>query len=81
MVNIVGTEAGGFDFFHGQILGKLIDNGADHFKMGELVGTLRLSLIGRKNTGEEMEGKIGLFTFPPPVPFGLIVFHLFQQFF
>ena len=36
MVNIVGTEAGGFDFFHGQILGKLIDNGADHFKMGEL---------------------------------------------
>lgn len=45
MVDIIGTEAGVFDFFHGQVFGELIDDGADHFEMSEFVGTLRLSVI------------------------------------
>lgn len=45
VVNVIRTEAGVFDFFHGQVFGELIDDGADHFEMSEFVGTLRLSVI------------------------------------
>ena len=36
MVDVIRAEAGGFDLLHGKILGQLIDDGADHFKVGEL---------------------------------------------
>lgn len=45
MVDIIGAEAGVLNFFHGQVFGELIDDGADHFEMSEFVGTLRLSVI------------------------------------
>ena len=44
VVNVIGTEAGVFDFFHGQVFGELIDDGADHFEMSEFVGSKRISV-------------------------------------
>ena len=35
MVDIIGAEAGVLNFFHGQVFGELIDDGADHFEMSE----------------------------------------------
>lgn len=39
VVDIIGTETGVFDFLHGQILCKLIDDGSDHLKVGEFFRT------------------------------------------
>lgn len=80
VVDIVGAKAGAFDFLHGQILGELIDDGADHLEVRKLIGIERLSLIIRKNPGIDMQGKICLIPFAALVPFRLVVHHLLQQF-
>ena len=39
MVDIIGVETSGFNLLGSQILGQLVDNGADDFQMGQFLGT------------------------------------------
>lgn len=39
VVDVVGTEAGVFDFLHAKVAGQLMDNGTDHLEMPQLVST------------------------------------------
>ena len=34
VIHIVDVKARGLQFFHGHVSGELVDDGADHFKMG-----------------------------------------------
>lgn len=39
MVNVILVEAGSSDFLGGQAAGELVDDGADHLKVGEFLST------------------------------------------
>ncbi len=39
VIHIIFVKAGSLDFFRGQVFGQLINNGADHFHVGQFFGT------------------------------------------
>lgn len=44
VVDIVGTKVGSLDLLRGQIAGELVNDGGDHFEMGDLNGTWMLEM-------------------------------------
>lgn len=60
MVNIVGTEAGFLDFFHGKVACKLVYNGGYHFHVCQFVGTERLSMVFLLDFGVDIQGESDL---------------------
>lgn len=44
MVYKIGIEPGFLDFIHAKVAGELIDDGTDHFHMGQFAGTWRVSM-------------------------------------
>lgn len=48
VIDEVGCEAGIFDLFDGEIPGELVDDGADHLQMSQLIGTTLIVMVGTK---------------------------------